>query len=357
MLTYKRSSKFCNKSLTLPFIIAMTRFYLFTIFVLLIACKNGKNKPDVSDIKVDLRIERFEQAFFKIDTNNIPAGLADLRNGFARFYPVFMRDILQLNPMDTNSFGIIKALAGNYRPINDSIQKKYKNLDWLKDELTKGFKYVKHYFPDYRVPGVITFIATFDAPGIILTQDHLGIGLHQYAGKNFSVYQVQPIMQMYPSYISRRFDKEYMTANCMKAITDDVYPDKSLGRPLIEQMIEKGKQWFLLDKFLPDAADSVKTGYTKKQLEWVEENEGNIWAYFLKNETDIYTIDPTTIQTYIGEAPNTQVMTEAAPGNIGQWIGWRIVQEYAKKHTDLPVQKILEASSKVIFEEAKYRPK
>ena len=244
----------------------MTRFYLFTIFVLLIACKNGKNKPDVSDIKVDLRIERFEQAFFKIDTNNIPAGLADLRNGFPRFYPVFMRDILQLNPMDTNSFGIIKALAGNYRPINDSIQKKYKNLDWLKDELTEGFKYVKHYFPDYRVPGVITFIATFDAPGIILTQDHLGIGLHQYAGKNFSVYQVQPIMQMYPSYISRRFDKEYMTANCMKAITDDVYPDKSVGRPLIEQMIEKGKQWFLLDKFLPDAADSVKTGYTKKAI-------------------------------------------------------------------------------------------
>ena len=351
------ASKFCNKLLTLPFTIAMRRFYVFTIFVLLIACKNGKNKPDVSNIKVDVSIERFEQSFFKIDTNNIAAGLAQLRNKFPKFYRVFMQDILQVNPMDTSNFSIVRNLVGGYGPINDSIQKKYKGLNWLKDELTDGFKYVKHYYPNYRIPGIITFIATFDAPGIILTPDHLGIGLHQYAGKNFSVYQMQPIMQMYPTYISRRFDQEYMTANCMKAIVDDVYPDKTVGRPLIEQMIEKGKQWFLLDKFLPDAPDSVKTGYTKKQLDWVEENEGNVWAYFVKNQGDIYSIDPVTIQTYIGEAPNTQVMTEASPGNIGQWIGWRIVQEYEKKHPDLSLQQILDASAKTIFEEAKYRPK
>jgi len=89
----------------------------------------------------------------------------------------------------------------------------------------------------------------------------------------------------------------------------------------------------------------------------VEENEGNIWAYIVKNENDIYSIDPATIQTYIGEAPNTQVMTESAPGNIGQWVGWRIVKEYADKHKDFSVQQILEAPAKTIFEEAKYKPK
>ena len=56
-------------------------------------------------------------------------------------------------------------------------------------------------------------------------------------------------------------------------------------------------------------------------------------------------------------APNTQVMTEAAPGNIGQWVGWRIVQEYAGKHKDFSVPQILETPAKTIFEEAKYKPK
>ena len=52
---------------------------------------------------------------------------------------------------------------------------------------------------------------------------------------------------------------------------------KVRAKALVEQMIEKGKQWWLLDKFLPATPDSLKTGYTKQQLKWCEENEGLIW--------------------------------------------------------------------------------
>ena len=142
----------------------------------------------------------------------------------------------------------------------------------------------------------------------------------------------------------------------MKAIADDVYPDKSAGRSLIEQIIEKGKQWFLLDKFLPDTPDSIKTDYTKKQLDWVEENEGNVWAYITKNE-NIYSIEPHIIQTYIGEAPFTQAMPESSPGNLGQWIGWQIVKKFADQNEKLTLQQILATQPKKIFEESKYRPK
>src|SRR5215213_10034181 len=106
----------------------MRRLFVFAIFVLLINCNNRKNKPDVSDVKVDLRLERFEQVFFKIDTNNIAAGLADVRNAYPRFYPFFLRDILQVNPMNTTSFAIIHTFLSGYRSINDSIQKKYKDF-------------------------------------------------------------------------------------------------------------------------------------------------------------------------------------------------------------------------------------
>jgi hypothetical protein len=161
---------------------------------------------------------------------------------------------------------------------------------------------------------------------------------------------------MYPSYISRRFDKEYMVAGSMKAVADDIYPDKSTSRPLIEQMIEKGKHWFLLDHFLPDAPDSIKTGYSGKQVAWLDENEGHVWGYIIKNE-NLYSVEPPTIQTYIGEAPFTQGMPESSPGNLGQWIGWRIVQQYAQKHKEMNMQQILQVAPRTIFEEAKYKPK
>lgn len=334
----------------------MLRILLCTIIVLLLACNRGKDKPDVSGIKVDVQIERFEHSFFKIDTNNIRLGLTHLRNTAPRFYPVFMQDILQLNPMDTATFSILKTIINSYKSLNDSIQDKYENMNWLKEDLDQNFKYVKYYYPNYNLPRVITFVGTLDAPGIVLTPEYLGIGLHQYAGKNFTGYQLAEVQQMYPAYISRRFDKEYMTVNCMKAIADDLYPDQSAGKPLIEQIIEKGKAWYLLDRFAPDEADSVKTGYTRRQLDWVEENEGNVWANLIKNE-NIYSIEPPVIQTYLGEAPFTQNMSESSPGNLGQWIGWRIVQEYANKNEELTVQQILQTPARAIFDGAKYRPK
>jgi hypothetical protein len=193
--------------------------------------------------------------------------------------------------------------------------------------------------------------------GIVLTPYHLGIGLQQYAGKNFSVYKDQQLQEIYPEYISRRFDQEYIVPNSMKAIVDDVYGDSSTGRPLIEQMIEKGKQWYLLDKFLPEYNDTLKTGFTKKQLEWCKSNEGNVWGYFLSN-VDLYSIDPAIIQDYIGDAPFTRGMPEgSAPGNIGQWVGWQIVKTYAEKMVDTPLQQLLNTPARTIFQEGKYKPK
>ena len=143
---------------------------------------------------------------------------------------------------------------------------------------------------------------------LIFWAGFFGISLQFYLGANFSLYQAQYFIDnVAPQYRSRRFEKEYIAPDAMKLITDDLFPDKSNGRPLIEQMIEKGKQWWLLDKFMPATADSLKTGYTQKQLDWCKANEGLIWNYFVTNE-NIETIEPDIIQNYIGESPTTQGM-------------------------------------------------
>ena len=332
------------------------RYLIPFLLLFLFSCSGGKDKPDVSHIKVDLPVERFEQDFFRIDTNNISGGLAHLRNAYPHFFPTFMQHILQLNPMDPASLHILQQIMGSYRSLYDTLMPKYKNFDPIRSDIAEGFRYVKFYYPQYRVPRLITFVATLDAPGVVLTNEYLAIGLQQFAGKNFGGYQIPEVQQLYPVYISRRFDKEYIAPNAMKAVVDDIYPDQSTGKPMIEQMIEKGKQWYLLDHFLPDAPDSLKTGFTGKQLRWLNENEGNAWGYIIKNE-NIYSIDPPVIQTYIGEAPFTQGMPETSPGNIGQWFGWKIVQAFAQKNKELTLQQVLQTAPRAIFEGAKYKPK
>ncbi len=331
------------------------------IFFAANACKSKKNIPDVSDIPVTISIERFDKAFFSLDTNNIVPGLYKLNQQFPYFINDFTTNILGAEPLSDTSkiaFAATRQFLSSYWPAKDSIEGKFENLSWLEKELKQSFKYVKYYFPKYQLPQkVVTFIGPFDAPGVAITQYALAIGLQLYAGKNFSFYTSMQGQEMYPTYISRRFEPSYITSNCMKAIAEDLFADKSGNKPLIEQMIEKGKYWYLVNQFLPEAPDSLITGFTQKQNDWCKANEGLIWNYFLQTNNELYTIDPDIIKNYIGEAPNTIGMPDASPGNIGQWIGWQIVKNYADKNPSITPFQLMTTDAKKIFEETKYKPR
>lgn len=332
----------------------------------LTACGNKNTAPDVSGVKVDVKVDRFDEAFFSIDTLQMEQGLNKIQQQFPVFLPVYLQNIIGITDP-----GELKMFYQFYRPVFDSAQKLYKNFNPVKDELEKSFKYVKYYFPEYKTPThIIPVIGRLDSrqdlarmangeytPNFI-GPDLAGISLQFYLGSNFSGYQTENFVNnVAPLYRSRRFSREYITPEVMKLIADDIFPDKSNGRPMIEQMIEKGKRWWLLDKFMPHAADSVRTGYSKKQLDWCNSNEGMIWTFITKNE-DLYAIDPATLQTYIGEAPFTQGFDqEFSPGNIGPWIGRQIVRKFESANSKLTVQQVMETPAKKILEEAKYKPK
>lgn len=331
-----------------------------------VACNNKKNTPDVSNIKVELAVERFDEAFFGMDTLQVDKSMNELNQEFPELLSPFLQTIVGV----TDTAGI-KTFFRLYKPVFDSSQKIYKDFAPVKIQLKDAFSYVKYYFPSYKVPPKIIPIvgpmnsiedmakmANGDFTPNFIGPDFLGISLQFYLGENFSLYKNEYfINNVVPLYRSRRFAREYIVADVMKLIADDIFPDKSNTKPLIEQMIEKGKQWWLIDKFLPETADSVKTGYTKQQLDWCRENEGLIWSYIVKNE-NLYANDPVTIQNYIGEGPFTQGFSqEYSPGNIGPWIGWQIVKKYAEANSGMKPEQIMQASPKQILEQAKYKPK
>jgi hypothetical protein len=331
----------------------------FLIFLTFAACHPRNPAPDVSGIHVDLNLERFDKAFFAIDSNNVPKSLFLLNQRFPYFTNDFIVNILGGEPLsDTsfNSFKIARAFYTTYLPVRDSIELAFQQLDWLERDTRKAFAYIKYYFPQYSLPGkLVTYIGPFDAPAAALTRYTIAAGLQLYAGSHFSFYRSAQGQEMYPAYISRRFEKQYILPNCIKAIAEDIFPDTSASRPLIEQMIEKGKHWWLLNKFMPECPDSLISGYTEKQLSFCRENEGQIWNQIL--QADIFTIDQDLIKNFIGEAPNTQGMPDASPGNIGQWIGWEIVKKYEEKNPSLTPDQIMKTNSRKLFEDTKYKPK
>ncbi len=331
----------------------------FGLLVLMASCRSGKHTPDISGIHIELKVERFDEAFFAMDTTNIQRSLFTLNQRFPYFTNDFMVNILGTTPLSDTSqiaFRAARVFLTSYLPVKDSIELEFKNIDWLEKELRSSFAYIKYHFPNYLLPPkVVSFIGPFDAPAAAMTRFTLAIGLQLYAGKDFSFYKSAQGQVLYPAYISRRFEPQYISSNCMKAIAEDMYPDTSSSRPLIEQMIEKGKYWWLINQFMPDASDSLITGFTERQLKWCSENEGQIWNLLL--QSDIFTIDQDFIKNFLGDSPHTQGMPDSSPGNIGQWVGWQIVKKYLEKNPSISAKELMQTNSRTIFDAAKYKPK
>jgi hypothetical protein len=333
---------------------------LIPVFLLLfVGCRTGRKNPDVSNISVTVHIERFDQAFFAIDTNAVQQGLITVARQFPYFINDFAVNILGTSPFSDTSaqaFFACRRFISSYMPVRDSLEFKFRDMGKIESGLKKGFQYLRYYFPKYNLPPkIVSYIGPFDAPGVAITRYTLAVGLQLYAGKQFPFYLSQQGQDLFPLYISRRFEPEYIVPNCMKSLAEDIFPDQSQGKPLIEQMIEKGKSWWLVGQLLPETADSLISGFTEKQLKWCVANEGQIWNFFLAQ--NLYTLEPDLIKNYIGDAPYTQGMPDASPGNIGQWVGLRIVEKYASLHPDFSPEQVLNKPSREIFEETKYKPK
>ena len=337
----------------------MKRFSLYLFIILIVGSCKGKNVPDVSGIKVDLQLQRFDKDFFAIDTNHIDQSLQQLQQKYPSFIQDFIFNILALPSQPDSSVVVkreVKSFIHSYSPLKDSADKIFANLNATEKEVKRGLQFVKYYFPSYKLPTkLITFIGPINSYGNILTTNALAVGLQLYMGKNFSLYQSEAGQEMYPGYISRRFEQQYIPVNCIKTIVDDIFPDNNAGRPLVEQMIQAGKRLYMLDQLLPETADTLKTGYTQNQLQGCYANEGTIWSFFVQNDL-LFTTDPSVTKDYMNDAPQTQAFGKDSPGFIGQFCGWQIVKKWMSKNQKVSLEQLLQTDPKTIFAEAKYKP-
>ncbi len=340
--------------------------FLLTIVSFLTSCKNGVKAPDVSGIQVTLDVERFDRSFFEIDTIRLIEGLNKVQQAHPGFYPLYLENIIGVPadlgagdpPLQREVQDVLRFFFKGYRPLYDTLMREYTDVKDIDEAVKQGLRYVRYYFPKYELPKKLTiYIGPFDAPGAALTKSGMAIGLQLFAGDDFSFYRSDQGRALFPEYISRRFKRAYIPANCMKLLVEDICADTTPGTPLIDQLVRRGREAWLLDQFLPYTADSLKLGYTANQLKWCEANEGLIWSYLLRN-VDLQSIEPNLINNFLGEGPFTAGLDqENSPGNIGTWIGRQIVRAYMEKFPKTTAAELIRMSPDKILEAAAYKPR
>ncbi|MES2774154.1 MAG: hypothetical protein V4722_08215 [Bacteroidota bacterium] len=329
-----------------------------------LSCKPGKNIPDVSNINATVNLLRFEQDFFQMDTLHVNESLNQLSQKYPVFLGDFMGNILGL-PQTDSSITAVKNFIATYQPIYQTTQTAFANFLPYKKEIEQGLRFTKYYFPNYKLPkNIITFIGPMDAVfsgstasyGDAMTLDGPAIGLQLHLGKEHTAYQTGMENGITYSYQVRRYVPETIPVNVIKNVVDDLFPYNSGSRPLIEQMIEKGKRLYVLDQLMPETSDTLKIGYTDDQLTICNDHEADIWNFFVKNNL-IFSIEPSVNKEYIEDGPKTQVLGEGVPGYLGLYVGWQIVKTWMGKNDGTTLEQLMQKDAKVLFNEAGYKPR
>src|SRR6478735_9094595 len=113
---------------------------LFSIIIAVLAGCKGKG-PDVSSIKAELTVDRFEKDFFALDTNQLYPSMLKLAKKYPGFLPDFLSNIMGLRPINDTSFvelAAIKRFIADYRPVYDSAMLTFRSTDNIESELVSA---------------------------------------------------------------------------------------------------------------------------------------------------------------------------------------------------------------------------
>lgn len=315
-------------------------FYLATIGLLLFSCDNkSKVEKAVEEIPVEMKVVRFEQAFFDAK----PENLADVKAEYPDFFPEGTPDAVWIDKMQ----------HPQWRELYQEVEKKYKNFGTQQSEIEDLFKHIKYYFPTIKTPTIYTVISEMDNNSkAIYANDKLVIALELYLGKDHKFYGE------FPAYLRQNFEQRQMLPDIVSSFAFGVLPNPK-DKDLLSMMISSGKELYLKDILLPEYSDAERIGYSEDQIKWSKENESYIWEYFV-NDKLLYSTDSKLANRFINVAPFSKFYLEIdneSPGRIGQWVGWQIVRSFMENNPKVIVQDLIKMNEKDIFELSKYKPK
>jgi hypothetical protein len=349
------------------------RYSLIIIFAVALffgSCGNtGENIPKVSNIKVTLETRQFDKDLYALDTNHIGAGLQQLLVKYPDFLNYFL-DTVMAYGIRGNYNDTVKGIREGLKPfltykdfvaLEDTIKAHYPDTKTVDAELTDGFRFIKYYLPDYSVPRVIYLnMGLSNWPTFALDKTTVCVGQDMFLGEQFPYYRSIGV----PNYMAPHLRRSYIPVSLFSVIYKSMHPYVSDDKTMLDLMIQRGKEQYFLHKILPHKPDSVLFGFTQIQVEGCAKDEARIYNFFI-HENLLYNKQTHDIQPFVNDGPFAKGLEDPTdsvktlPGNVGGWLGYRIVCAYMSQHPKKTLAELLQdpIDAPRFLDEARYKPK
>lgn len=333
--------------------------------LMLSSCKNDRvQAPDVSHINGNFDWIHFEDRIQNIDPASMKDSIDSWKASYPNFWNLYVNNVLgfqteKMKPsqLDT-ALNEFFAFEGTQSILQD-LDSVYNDFSSLEKSFERAFQYAQYYFPEKKTPMIFTCYTEFGIQRFLFSEDNrdaIGVGLDLFLGKDYPYREMIPDLPVFSDYLTRTYNEEHLVKKCLEAWIDDWIP-KTNKVNLLNQMIQNGKKIYVLDKLLPYTPDSIILEYTSDQMQWVQDNELQMWAYLLKNDL-FYSKDINKIHKLVNPSPTSTGMPEESPGQAANYLGWKIVEAYMKKKPETSLSELLSLSdAQKILEISRFKPK
>lgn len=318
--------------------------------------------PDVSHIHAATEFVRYDKSLAEMDATNPSRSYDKLVVAHPNMTDLYFKKLTNLYDRDRDTFNLrLKGFIQDKRIENlvKIINKVYPDMKDVEAEVEQATKYFKFYFPKQALPRIYTLFTEFGFQTFIFSdtdgRDGIGISLDMFLGDAFDYKSYNPTDPAFSDYLTRSYNRDHLAKKTMEILIEDVMGNPP-GRRFIDQMLHNGKKLYLLQKILPTHHDSIIHEYTREQMEWVKSSELQMWDFFLKKEI-MYDTDQLKLSRYLQPSPTSKGMPPASPGRTANYMGYKIIQAFIKRHPDMTMGELINfKDSQKLLEDSRFKP-
>ena len=304
---------------------------------------------------IEVKVVRFDSALLSVRPSDAETDIKQLYKEYEEFMPIYIEGVLGLNAEDTAEFSRLYAnfltdTTMGFAQTNQEVRKQFADIKNIQDELNQGFTRIHYLYPELEIPKIYLLVSGFNA-SIFAYDDIIAVGADMYLGEDYEYYN-----QVVYNYQKGSMDKKFLAGDVLNYYISQKIPYTSKNNRLLEQMLFRGKQMYLLEQLLPNSPKWEVIGYTKEQWDWCVTWEKEIWNRIM-DKRDLFKTESMVITSYLNDGPFTSEISQESPGRLGIWVGWRIIDSYMRHNEDVTLQELMkDGDAQKILEKSFYKP-
>lgn len=329
--------------------------YLLFIILALTSCHSERTYFPKEIEAQDIEIVRFDNALMNVHESSVEQDIRVLYDTYPVFMPLWVEDILGIPVSDTAYLAqalpqFLSDTTYGFQKTNEREQSLFADVSGLEQRLGKAFARIRYLYPETEIPTLYLFISGFQTP-VYFGDDLIGIGADMYLGSDYEYYN-----RVVYDYQKQTMRPECIPVDVISAFLFRNLPYTSTKSRLLDQMMYRGKVMYLTSRIFDELPGYEVMGWTKEQWKWCLSNEQAIW-HLVMDKRDLFKTESLVLTSYLNDGPFTSEVSQDAPGRLGIWLGWRIVESYMEHNETVTLQQLMaEPDAQKILEESYYKP-